>query len=101
MEHDGANIETISNSANSHEIRTLGVAPTAYLAMRRKASVVAMVAPDRWSCTAARHVETSRSAEAAIEAAEIEFLVSPRVMRFRRLAEANILTPDKRAKGRG
>jgi hypothetical protein len=34
MEHDGASIETISISANSHEIRTLNAAPTAYLAMR-------------------------------------------------------------------
>jgi hypothetical protein len=36
MEHDGASIETISISANSHEIRTLDTAPTAYLAMRGK-----------------------------------------------------------------
>jgi hypothetical protein len=36
MEHDGASIETISISANAHEIRTLNAAPTAYLAMRGK-----------------------------------------------------------------
>jgi hypothetical protein len=29
MEHDGASIETISISANSHEIRTLGAPPVA------------------------------------------------------------------------
>ena len=49
MEHDGASIETISISANSHEIRTLDAAPPAYLAMRGKAAVVSMnsaFAPD-------------------------------------------------------
>jgi hypothetical protein len=42
MEHDGASVETISVSANSHGIRTLEAAPTAYLAMMRKVAVVSM-----------------------------------------------------------
>jgi hypothetical protein len=42
MEHDGASVETISVSANSHGIRTLEAAPTAYLAMMGKVAVVSM-----------------------------------------------------------
>jgi hypothetical protein len=45
MEHDGASIETISISTNSHEIRTLNAASTAYLAMRCRGPVTPMNGP--------------------------------------------------------